>query len=71
MFAHWSVNDEIRAHAWGVKLDAQSVSELKDSEFCLPCKGAYYDLNGRCYYCGRKKLPPPKLLTGAERFGTA
>jgi len=62
------VNDAIRAHAWGVLLDTKTVNELKDLEFCLPCKGAYYDINGRCYYCGRKKLPDAKLLTGVERF---
>lgn len=68
LFCHWSVNDTIRAHAWGVHLDTSSVNELKDLEFCLPCKGAYYDMNDRCYYCGRKRKPAAKLLIGVERF---
>ncbi len=68
MFAHWSVNDAIRAHAWGVLLDTHAINELKSLEFCLPCKGAYYSVDGRCYYCGRKKAPEAKLLIGPEQY---
>jgi len=70
IFAHWSVNDCIHAHALGVKFDFSAISELKDSETCncaVTVGRASFSALGVCYYCGRKRRKA-ELLTGARRF---